>query len=52
MALSSPCKKCEVCANKKDCPMDNQDMFGTMSNLGIENNCVAFKAAEPLESKE
>lgn len=45
----SPCKKCEVCAHKKHCPVDNQDMFSEMGNVGIENTCTAFTMAEPLE---
>ena len=45
----SPCKKCEVCAHKKYCPTDNQDMYSEMSSAGIENACVAFTAVEPQE---
>ena len=42
------CEKCAVCANKKHCPEENQDMISAMGNAGIENTCVAFKSAEQL----
>ena len=44
--ILSPCKKCEVCTNKKHCPEENQDMISAMGSAGIENTCVAFKADE------
>ena len=51
MTLST-CKKCDVCIHKVYCPVDNQDMFTAMGNIGIENTCVAFKAQKLPESNE
>ena len=47
-----PCKKCEVCVNKKHCPDDIRDMISAMGSEGIENTCVAFKATELMEDSK
>ena len=49
LSPSEKSEKCAICANKKHCPEDNQDMISVMGDVGIENTCVAFKAAELLE---
>ena len=52
LSPSEKSEKCAMCANKRHCPEESQDMISAMGDVGIENTCLAFKETELLENPE